>query len=106
MRVAGGDPHWLAAHDALVALHLRKSATYGIEEDRFANFTAVAETTGAPAERYVLERIVEKATRALNMIDAGAQALVKEYPDIASLGLCAEALQRRARLNANESAAA
>ncbi len=51
--------------------------------------------TGEAAERYVLERIVEKATRALNMLAAGSGPRVREYPDMASLALCAEALRRR-----------
>lgn len=103
--ILGGDPHWLAAHRDLVDLHVEKSSTYGVDDDRFSNFTAIAAATGAPPERYVLERIVEKATRALNMIDAGAAMAVKEYPDIASLGLCAEALQRRALVEVASAAA-
>lgn len=101
----GADRHWLAAHGDLIRLHVEKSSTYGSSGDRFANFTAIADATGAPPERYVLERILEKTTRALNMIDAGLAADVKEYPDIASLGLCAEALQRRGRGGAEAAAA-
>jgi hypothetical protein len=93
--VNGADRHWLAAHGDLIALHVEKSSTYGADDDRLANFAAVSEATGAPPERYVIERIVEKATRALNMIDSGLALDVREYPDIASLGLCAEALLRR-----------
>lgn len=94
----GCDPHWLEAHGALPDLHERKSATYGTEDDRFANFTAVALITRQAIERYALERLVEKATRALNMIDAGQADAVAEYPDIASLGLVCEALRRK-RIN-------
>lgn len=91
----GADRQWLAAHGELIKLHVDKSSTYGAGTDRFANFHAVADTTGKPPEHYVLQRIIEKATRALNMIDGGIADDVREYPDIASLGLCAEALRRR-----------
>ena len=90
-----GDPLWMEAHHELRDLHLRKSATYGRDDDRFRNFTAVASLAGGPPERYALLRIIEKATRALNMIDAGDADAVAEYPDIGSLGLCCEALRRR-----------
>jgi hypothetical protein len=93
--VNGADPFWLAAHGELRGLHVDKSNTYGVRGDRFANFTAVAEATGEPPERYALERIVEKATRALNMIAAGNPDDVVEYPDLAALALCCEAMQRR-----------
>lgn len=91
----GGDPLWMDAHRELRALHIRKSATYGRDDDRFRNFTALASVTGEPPERYAIMRIIEKSVRALNMIDAGDADAVKEYADIASLGLCAEALRRR-----------
>lgn len=90
-----GDPDWLAAHADLRMLHADKSASYGTADDRLANFTSLAEQTGDAPERYVLERIIEKAGRALNIIAAGDPYLVAEYPDIASLALCAEALRRR-----------
>lgn len=93
--VALGDPGWLAAHQELRRLHIRKSATYGNQDDALHNFQAVAEATSQPPERYVIERTIEKLTRALNMIDAGTADAVKEYPDCASLMLCAEALRRR-----------
>lgn len=91
----GCDQHWLHVHAALPELHARKSATYGTGDDRFANFTAVAAITGAAPERYALERLVEKATRALNMIDAGIADDVREYADIASLALVCAALQHK-----------
>lgn len=91
----GGDSGWLDAHGELRELHFRKSATYGNDQDPLGNFTAIAEATGRPAERYVWERIMEKTVRALNMIDRGLAAQVKEAPDVASLALCAEALRRR-----------
>ena len=90
-----GDPDWLAAHADLRMLHADKSASYGTADDRLANFTSLAEQTGDAPERYVLERIIEKAGRALNIIAAGDPYLVAEYPDLASLSLCAEALRRR-----------
>lgn len=93
------DPLWLAAHKALPAVHAEKSSTYGHELDRFANFTAVGAVSLAPRERYALLRMIEKATRALNMIDSGHADDVEEYPDIASLALCCEAM-RRHRVNA------
>jgi hypothetical protein len=98
------DRFWLAAHGRLIELHVEKSATYGVADDRFSNFTAVAEATGAPPERYALERIVEKATRALNMIDAGQADQVVEYPDLAALALCCEAMQTRRQVAALETA--
>ena len=93
--VIPGDPHWHAAHRELRDLHIRKSATYGNGDDPLANFSKIAAVANQDSERYALERIVEKAARALHMIDAGRGADVKEYPDIASLALCAEALKRR-----------
>lgn len=98
MIVEACDRHWLDAHSALPALHAEKSSTYGNDGDRFANFTAVAaaQSGNVPRERYALERIVEKAARALNMIDAGAAHDVVEYPDIASLALGCEAMRRKA----------
>ena len=90
-----GDRRWHAAHAELRKLHVNKSSTYGTDEDPLANFTAVAAKNGQPPEFYALERIEEKLTRAMNMIRAGKAGAVKEYPDIASLALCAEALLRR-----------
>ena len=90
-----GDPNWHDAHDELKALHVRKSATYGTDSDPLANFTEVAKIAGHDPERYVLLRIVEKCARALHMLDIDEAEAVKEYPDIASLALCGEALRRR-----------
>lgn len=90
-----GDPDWHDAHRELGDLHVEKSSTYGNGADPLANFTTLAAVAEQAPERYVLERIVEKCVRALNMIDAGDAVVVQEYPDIASLGLCAEALRRR-----------
>lgn len=92
-----GDPLWLQAHAELVDLHLRKSATYGNDRDPLGNFTAISHVTGQPTERYAWERILEKAVRALNMIDAGYALDVKEAGDVAGLALCAEALRRRVK---------
>ena len=91
----GGDEKWMDAHRELRALHIRKSATYGRDGDRFANFTAVAYATGKPPEYYVALRMIEKLARTVNMIDAGDADSVKEWADLASLGLCGEALRRR-----------
>jgi hypothetical protein len=91
----GGDPAWMDAHRELRELHIRKSATYGRDDDPLRNFTAVAEVTGKPPEYYVALRMVEKLVRTLNMIDAGDGDSVKEWPDLASLALCGEALRRR-----------
>ena len=90
-----GDPGWLQAHRDLLALHLDKSSTYGTGADPLANFSAVSAITGDTPERYALQRIIEKASRAINQIDAGCSGDVKEYPDIAGLALCAEALRSR-----------
>lgn len=92
----GADPAWLDAHREIRALHVRKSATYGTDSDRFRNFTAVSEVTGKPPEYYVALRMLEKLVRVVNMIDAGDAAAVKEWSDLASLGLVGEALRRRA----------
>jgi len=85
----------LRAHAKLHVLHLEKSSTYGTYDDKLRNFTAVSDITGSPPEKYALERIIEKATRAMNMISMGDENDVVEYPDIAGLALCAEALRQR-----------
>lgn len=90
-----GDPNWIAAHAELLPLHLRKSSTYGNDYDPLANFMMVADFNGDDPEVYVIARIVEKLTRTSNMIRAGRAVEVKEYLDVASLALCAEALRRR-----------
>lgn len=90
-----GDQHWHAAHGELRELHVEKSSTYGNDADPLANFTESAQILGKPAEYAVLVRILDKVARAVHMIDAGRATDVKEYPDIASLALCAEALLQR-----------
>jgi hypothetical protein len=90
-----GDPLWIEAHAELAALHERKSATYGTDQEKFSNFIAVATVTGRPPELYIAERMIEKLTRTVNMIQAGDAQAVKEWPDLASLALCAEAIRRR-----------
>jgi hypothetical protein len=85
----------MKAHADLLRLHKEKSSTYGTGEDRLANFTKLGEAAHQPAERYAVERLIEKAIRALHMIDAGQAQDVREYPDLASLALCAEALRNR-----------
>lgn len=91
----GGDIGWLSAYRELEALHLLKSASYGTERDKLANFTESARVLGKPAEYPVLVRMLDKLARAIHMIDNGEANQVKEYPDLASLSLCAEALRRR-----------
>ena len=93
--IPAGDPDWIAAHAELLPLHLRKSSTYGNADDPLANFTTVADFNGDDPEVYVIERCIEKLTRALNMIRVDRAGEVKEYSDVASLMLCAEALRRR-----------
>lgn len=89
------DPDWVDAWQSLVALHHEKSSTYGKQADRLWNFTSLGQAAGQPPEYFAIARVVEKCVRALNMMDAGLADQVKEYPDIASLGLVAEALRRR-----------
>jgi hypothetical protein len=91
----GGDPGWIQSYRELLPLHLKKSATYGTDEDKLANFTEVGEITHYPEEYYVALRIIEKLRRAVNMIERGDENDVKEWPDCASLALCGEALRRR-----------
>jgi hypothetical protein len=85
----------LAAHAELRSLHIEKSSTYGTDEDRLANFTESGLVLGKPPEYAVLVRCLDKLSRAVHMIEAGRADEVKEYPDLASLALCAEALRRR-----------
>lgn len=91
-----GDPDYLAAHAELAALHALKSAGYGTDEDRLANFTAIADLTGEPAWRYPRRRAIEKLAR-MEALEAQGNiaALEEEHLDVASLMLCAEALRRR-----------
>ncbi len=104
--MAEGDPGWLEAHaemlpsimaihDELLAVHEEKSATYGTDEDRLANFTVTAESLGMDWEAVPIIRMFEKLVRAANMLENGQAADIEEYTDIASLALCAEALRRR-----------
>ena len=92
---AKGDPGWLMAHGALLELHRDKSSTYGTGADPLANFTAVAAITGDPPELYVALRMIEKLSRAVNQIRAGSPLDVAEWPDLAGLALCGEALRIR-----------
>jgi hypothetical protein len=93
--VTGGDFGWLAAHADLLELHIRKSATYGTDDDRLANFTETAYILRKPPEYPIASRMIEKLSRTVHMLDAGDADLVKEWPDLASLALCAESLRRR-----------
>lgn len=89
------DPGWLQAWEALRPMHEEKSSTYGTQDDALWNFVLLGIAKDKPAEEYALERIVEKGTRALNMIRAGLADQVAEYPDMSSLALCCEALRQR-----------
>lgn len=89
------DAGWLRVHEELAPLHERKSATYGNDDEAFFNFVEIGRAQERVPERYVWERILEKSIRSLNMIDAGLADSVKEGPDVASLGIVAEALRRR-----------
>lgn len=99
-----GDPGWIEvhaevldrAHAELRSLHLEKSSTYGTGDERFANYMAVSKRNKKPPEYYIAERMIEKLERAMNQIDGGDSAGVKEWPDLSSLAICAEALRRRA----------
>ncbi len=93
--MTGGDPGWIKAHRELLPLHILKSSSYGSDEDRLYNFTAVSEVTDLPSEYYVALRIIEKLTRTVLMIENGDSMDVEEWMDCASLALCGEALRRR-----------
>lgn len=92
-----GDPGYLEAHAELAVLHAEKSAGYGTDGDRLANFTAIAHMTGEPAWRYPRRRAIEKLAR-MEALEAQGRVdeLETEHLDVASLMLCAEALRRRA----------
>lgn len=90
-----GDPDWKQAHADLLPLHYEKSSTYGTDDDPLENFTESGDVLGKPPEYPVLVRILDKLSRSVHMIEAGRADEVKEWPDIASLALCAEALRRR-----------
>lgn len=95
LTVNHGDPGYYDVWRGLWDLHLRKSSTYGVEDEKFSNFVAVAQQDGVVPEKVVLYRILEKAHRALNMIKSGQDLEVKEYVDMASLAIIAEALRCR-----------
>ena len=102
------DPDWVEAwegllptivqvYEELYQLHVEKSGTYGDDEDRLANFTRLADRLEMDWEAIPVIRMGEKQIRVENMIADGLADDVKEYKDIASLALCAEALRRRRR---------
>ena len=82
-------------HRELAALHVEKSASYGSAEDPLANYTRTAELVGEPDEYVCWLRIIEKATRAINLIRAGRASDNEEGLDVAALAVGAEALRRR-----------
>lgn len=89
------DQGFLKIHRENLDLHIEKSSTYGTAAEKFDNFFEVAEVTGQPPEYYALLRLIEKAKRAANMIQAGSADAVEEYPDMANLATVCEALRRR-----------
>lgn len=95
MASVSGDPNWLAGWRELELLHRRKSSTYGTEDDALANFVKIGEAKAQDPEVYVLDRMMEKLIRCMHMLQAGDGGKIEEWPDLASLALCAEALRRR-----------
>ena len=104
--MASPDTDWIDAHqdllphiveqwEDLIRLHIEKSATYGTDEDALANFTVTAELAEMCWEAPASLRICDKLVRAVNMVKDGCEDDVAEWPDIASLALCCEALRRR-----------
>lgn len=89
------DVGWLDAWEDLRVLHTAKAADYGTDQDALANYVQASEAVGEPDEFTCWLRIVEKATRALNLIRAGRANENEEGMDVAALALGAEALRRR-----------
>ena len=90
-----GHPDYLDAVAELRNLHLLKSGGYGTPEDRFANFTAVANATGEPRYLYPVLRAVEKLARVMSLHAQGRTGeLEEEFMDVASLLICATAVLR------------
>ena len=89
------DPWWVEAHEMLLQLHKDKSRYYGNDDDRLANFTLVATATGKHPALYPTLRIIEKAQRVVEMIEAEEYTEIEEFMDIAGLALCAEVLNMR-----------
>ena len=93
--VEQGDPDFLAALVDIEALHKRKSARYGTDEDRFDNFTRVAQSRDQDPGVYIIDRIQEKLVRIQNMQKHGDTIEEEDWLDIASCALCGEAMRRK-----------
>lgn len=89
------DPGFRQVHRELLNLHIEKAAGYGTDDEPFANYIAASQTVGEPDEFTCWLRILEKATRALNLIRAGRANDNMEGVDVAALAIGAEALRRR-----------
>lgn len=94
------DPGFVTVHAELLALHTEKASGYGDADDSFANYVQTSSAVGEPDEFTCWLRILEKATRALNLIRAGRANDNEEGLDVAALAIGAEALRRR-RLPSN-----
>lgn len=90
-----GDAGWLNVYDELYELHVGKAAGYGSPEDALSNYVATSAAVGEPAEYACWMRVIEKATRALNMIRSVQGNECEEGLDVAALAIAAEALRRR-----------
>lgn len=90
------DRHFLQLLDEIKVIHEEKSAAYGTALYPFANFYTVARYGGHHVCEYPLLRIIEKCTRAHNMIKNSREEEIEEFMDIAGLALCAEVLRREA----------
>ena len=89
------DPGWMTVHQELVELHQEKSLGYGTSADALSNYVFTASVAEKPAEYVCYLRILEKAVRAINLINSGQSDRCDEGKDIAALGIAAEALKRR-----------
>jgi hypothetical protein len=75
--------------------HREKSGGYGSAEDPFANFTAVAASTGQPRYLYAVHRSIEKLARVLSLHSQGRTSeLEEEFLDVAGLMDCATVMLR------------
>lgn len=88
-------------------LHEAKSKGYGSDRDTMSNFTGVSVATGKPRSYYPVLRLIEKAVRAINLMDAGetGDALGEELCDIAVLADCGELMRRDDERERQEAAA-
>lgn len=90
-----GHPGYMALLDELRELHIAKSSGYGTTADPLSNFSAV---NAEKPWRYAMDRMAEKLHRAVNLSEQDRDVEIgEELIDVASLGLCAEALRREAK---------